>query len=76
MAINLLFNILKFDLFSVLDRLREVYGYRRKRNMIKSQKSKFNPSDFKSIHSRAFCFIDDVKVYAVVSNGAMVWVNG
>ena len=44
--------------------------------MIKSQKSKFNPSDFKSIHSRAFCFIDDVKVYAVVSNGAMVWVNG
>ena len=44
--------------------------------MIKSQKSKFNPNDFKSIHGRAFCFIDDVKVYAVVSNGAMVWVNG
>ena len=73
MAINLLFNILKFDLFSVLDRLREVYGYRRKRNMIKSQKSKFNPSDFKSIHSRAF---NDVKVYAVVSSGVMAWVYG
>ena len=44
--------------------------------MIKSQKSKFNPNDFKSIHSREFCFIDDVKVYAVVSSGVMAWVYG
>ncbi|WP_346746162.1 hypothetical protein [uncultured Campylobacter sp.] len=41
--------------------------------MIKSQKSKFNPNDFKSIHSRAF---NDVKVYAVVSSGVMAWVYG
>lgn len=41
--------------------------------MIKSQKSKFNPSDFKSIHSRAF---NDVKVYAVVSSGVIAWVYG
>ncbi|WP_180997865.1 hypothetical protein [Campylobacter concisus] len=44
--------------------------------MIKSQKSKFNLNGFKSIHSRAFCFIDDVKVYAVVSSGVMAWIDG
>ncbi|EET80694.1 hypothetical protein CAMSH0001_1843 [Campylobacter showae RM3277] len=38
--------------------MREAYRYRQKRNMIKSQKSKFNPSDFKSIHSSAIVQVD------------------